>query len=122
MEEDIKILEEWLKELNEIFNKTHINNTKERKALEHLIKSYKELEEENKKNSISIICLQEELEDSIPKAKVMERIKQLNKGIEEFKEYVADSTGEEKQFYKKYLGQFVNTRNELQELLKDLGE
>lgn len=29
MEEDIKILEEWLIQLNELFEKTKINNTKE---------------------------------------------------------------------------------------------
>ena len=34
IEEDIKILENWLEELNELFKNTHINNTKERKALE----------------------------------------------------------------------------------------
>lgn len=49
IEEDIEILENWLKELNELFNKTHINNTKERKALEHILSDYKRVLEENKK-------------------------------------------------------------------------
>lgn len=48
MEEDIKILEEWLKQLNDLFDKTKINNIKERQALEHLIKEYRELEENNR--------------------------------------------------------------------------
>lgn len=55
----------------------------------------------------------------IMKSKIRERIEQLNKGIEEFKRYVNDSQGEEKQFYKKQLGQLVNAKNELQELLEE---
>ena len=47
MEEDIKILEEWLIQLNELFEKTKINNTKERKSLENLLKGYRKLEEQN---------------------------------------------------------------------------
>ena len=46
IEEDIKILENWLEELNELFKNTHINNTKERKALEHILSDYKKLQEE----------------------------------------------------------------------------
>ena len=46
IKEDIKILENWLKELNELFKNTHINNTKERKALEHILSDYKKLQEE----------------------------------------------------------------------------
>ena len=41
IEEDIKILETWLEELNELFNKTHINNTKERNALYNILSDYK---------------------------------------------------------------------------------
>ena len=48
MEEDIKILENWLEELNELFNETHINNTKERKALDHILIDYKRALKENK--------------------------------------------------------------------------
>ena len=47
IEEDIKILENWLKELNELFKNTHINNTKERKALEHILSDYKRVLEKN---------------------------------------------------------------------------
>ena len=48
IKEDIKILENWLKELNELFKNTHINNTKERKALEHILSDYKRLKEDFK--------------------------------------------------------------------------
>lgn len=48
IEENIKILENWLEELNELFKNTHINNTKERKALEHILSDYKRLQEEFK--------------------------------------------------------------------------
>lgn len=47
IKEDIKILENWLKELNELFKNTHINNTKERKALEHILSDYKRVLERN---------------------------------------------------------------------------
>lgn len=56
--------------------------------------------------------------DYISIDKIKERIEQLNKEIKEFKAYVADSIGEERQFYKKQLGQLVSARNELQELLE----
>ena len=53
MEEDIKILEEWLIQLNELFEKTKINNTKERKSLKNLIKGYKEVEKDLHEMTIS---------------------------------------------------------------------
>ena len=43
-------------------------------AIAHLIEKIKELEEENKKKSIEIICYQEELENSIPVQKVNDEI------------------------------------------------
>lgn len=48
------ILENWLKELNELFKNTYINNTKERKALEHILQDYKRVLQENEqlKNDI----------------------------------------------------------------------
>ena len=48
IQEDIEILENWLEKLNELFNKTHINNTKERKALCHILSDYKRVLKENK--------------------------------------------------------------------------
>ena len=53
IEEDIKILENWLEELNELFKNTHINNTKERKALEHILSDYKIVLKENEELKIS---------------------------------------------------------------------
>lgn len=53
IEEDIKILENWLEELNELFKNTHINNTKERKALEHILSDYKRVLKENEELKIS---------------------------------------------------------------------
>lgn len=50
--EDIKILERFLKEMDDIFQKTKINNTKERKALQNLLKNYerqKQINEEHQK-------------------------------------------------------------------------
>lgn len=47
IEEDIKILETWLEELNELFNKNHINNTKERNALYNILSDYKRVLKEN---------------------------------------------------------------------------
>lgn len=41
------ILENWLKELNKLFKNTYINNTKERKALEHILLDYKRVLEMN---------------------------------------------------------------------------
>ena len=53
IEKDIKILETWLEELNELFNKNHINNTKERNALYNILLDYKRVLKENeKKNKI----------------------------------------------------------------------
>lgn len=49
LEESIIVLENWLNELNVIFNETHINNTKEREALETTLKELERLQEENKK-------------------------------------------------------------------------
>lgn len=37
IEDDIKILEDWLKELDDFFEKTRINNTKERNALRNVL-------------------------------------------------------------------------------------
>lgn len=54
LEESIIVLENWLNELNVIFNEIHINNTKERKALETTLKELKRLHEENKKMQTEI--------------------------------------------------------------------
>ena len=47
--------------------------------LEQKDKQIKELEEESRKKSIELICYQEELENSIPKQVVIDRIEELKK-------------------------------------------
>lgn len=83
MEQDInkniKILERMLKIEKECLH--YDVSQDEIRALEHLIKAYKELEEKNKKKSIEIICYQEELENSIPVSLVEEKIEELNRKI-----------------------------------------
>lgn len=44
-------------------------------------KRIKELEEENKKKSIELICYQEELDNNIPKQVVIDKMEELNKEI-----------------------------------------
>ena len=53
IEEDVKILETWLEELSELFNKNHINNTKERNALSNILSDYKRVLKENEELTIS---------------------------------------------------------------------
>ena len=70
IEKDIKILETWLEELNELFNKNHINNTKERNALYNILSDYKRVLKENEK---------------------YKRLAEMNlKNAEEFKENMCD--------------------------------
>lgn len=73
IKEDIKILENWLKELNELFKNTHINNTKERKALEHILSDYKRVLKENEHKTEKIENQKAEL------AILNEKQKDLNK-------------------------------------------
>lgn len=80
MEEDIKILEKWLENLNRLFNETHINNTKERHALENLIKGYREIKEENRIFALvgSNIALKLHIEKNyISKSQIKEKIEEL---------------------------------------------
>lgn len=79
MEQDIKILERMLKIEKECLH--YDVSQDEIRAIEHLIKAYKELEEKNKKKSIEIICYQEELENSIPVSLVEETIEELKDEI-----------------------------------------
>ena len=98
MEQDIDDLEELRKELGLYANK---NKIRQGIALEHLLKAYKELEEENihwkgqyhlenrkyidlhnKKIDIPIINATEEmLQQYIPKSKIKEKIEELNRKI-----------------------------------------
>lgn len=62
IEEDIKILETWLEELNELFNKNHINNTKERNALYNILSDYKRVLKENEEIRIKNNAIKRESE------------------------------------------------------------
>ena len=72
LEESIIVLENWLNELNVIFNETHINNTKEREALETTLKELKRLQEENRQykriKDITESVKKEEIEEAIKRA------------------------------------------------------
>lgn len=75
MEEDIKILEDY------IYNKKETMKEQLVKAIKHLIKAYKELEEENRtlKNVVSEIFNSEDVtENFIPVSLVEEKIEELN--------------------------------------------
>lgn len=80
MEEDLKDIELFIDFCRAPYNFEHESDAKSYKELsnkiEHLIKTYKELEENNKKNLIEIICYQEELENSIPVSLVEEKIEE----------------------------------------------
>lgn len=89
--EDINILGEYenieLTTLLRTFKREGIENfvVVRKNNLENLIKAYKELEEENKRKSIEIICYQEELENSIPVSLVEEKIEELKEEIEQLR-------------------------------------
>ena len=83
MEQDIKILERMLKIEKECLH--YDVSQDEIRAIEHLIKAYKELEEENKtlKNVVSEIFNSEDVTDTyIPVSLVEEKIEELNKQYE----------------------------------------
>lgn len=95
IEKDIKILEDWLKVLDDFFEKTRINNTKERNALRNALAERKqdkariqELEEallkvKDKNTTLFITC-----RNSIPKQKVKDLLTEIqeeyNKVQEQF--------------------------------------
>ena len=76
--------------------------------INEIIDRNKELEEENKKKSLEIICYQEELENSIPISLVEEKIEELDKKIND----IPDNEGN---FSKAIL---IRTKITLQELLE----
>ena len=91
MEEDIKILEELIEEYKDCSVKgldmqVDISfREKQCNAIEHLIKRYKQLEEENKSKQKAYddcYCEYKHYKqfDSIPKSKVIEKIKELEDG------------------------------------------
>ena len=61
-------------------------------------KRIQELEKESRKKSIELICYQEELENSISKQVVIDKINEINKAYEESK----DENGESPYYYPDY--------------------
>lgn len=92
LEESIIVLENWLNELNVIFNETHINNTKEREALETTLKELKRLQEENRNykriKDITDSVTKEEIEEAIKRADkefiAKEKVKESLDNIEDY--------------------------------------
>lgn len=74
---NIKILEEWLKEMDEHFKITHINNTKEREALRFIIQDYKELKTKLQEH-ICIEAHEQVKQLYVPKSKVKEKLNQVH--------------------------------------------
>ena len=90
LEEDIKFIEEMIKEyktFGDLHNPDFEDTDRIYKALENMLNRIKELEEENKKKSIENICYQEELENSIPKQKVKDKIEELKETLTHYDEY-----------------------------------
>ena len=113
MEEDIKILEEFLDlartrdykgNLTGSFDEFELEvEEKEYKAIENLLTRYKQLEEENKSKQKAYddcYCEYKHYKqfDSIPKSKVIEKIEELNKAYEDRK----DENGESQYYYPDY--------------------
>lgn len=113
MEEDIKILEEFLDlartrdykgNLTGSFDEFELEvEEKEYKAIENLLTRYKQLEEENKSKQKAYddcYCEYKHYKqfDSIPKSKVKDKIEELNKAYEDSK----DENGESEYYYPDY--------------------
>ena len=130
MEEDIKILEEFLDlartrdykgDLTGSFDEFELEvEEKEYEALENLIAGYKQLEEENKSKQKAYddcYCEYKHYKqfDSIPKSKVKEKKEELEKELKEYEE--SDMEQDEDYFFD------VNALNgEIQVLQELLGE
>lgn len=103
IEKDIKILETWLEELNELFNKNHINNTKERNALYNILLDYKRVLKENEELKESKITYEKvrDIQEKnrnivdnkyIPKQKIKDIIDRIDYDIEKTKEIISKNT------------------------------
>jgi hypothetical protein len=100
MEEDIDILERFLKICDEdLFTEISIKtNGLTRNAIEHLIKSYKELEEENRIFALegSRVRLKIHIDKNyIPVSLVEETIEELNKQEQKLQDSISDEEREE---------------------------
>lgn len=87
---NIEILEDWLKEMDEHFKRTHINNTKEREALRFIIQEYKELKEYKKIAELTKIscctaqnceALNNAIKNGLENEKLLQENKELKKQI-----------------------------------------
>lgn len=97
IEEDIKVLEIFLKEMNNVFQQTKINNTKERNALKNLLQDYarqKQINEEHQKIN----------------GELREKVKELEKESKENK----------KKYLALLLGQFPDTTETYKKYKKEL--
>lgn len=84
MEEDIKILEEYIKHDTDLVNLPEYDAKIVYKAIENLIARYKELEEENEQlEAIKNEAIRRYNFESIPKSKVKDKIEELKKKVEE---------------------------------------
>ena len=112
MEEDIKILEEFMEDSKDYAQ--YCVSVTEIKAIENLIKGYKL---EKLKNVLDEQSLKEALEDYIPKSKIKEKIEELEKKILEYETY--RETGKETDV--EYYDFIANSARKkvLQELMED---
>ena len=118
MKEDIKILEEWLIQLNELFEKTKINNTKERKSLENLIKGYRELEEQIDKHVYFETTNPKEIEKNfIPKSKIKEKIEEYKQITDKYDKQMEND--EETDLSYEEVREYACRLQALQELMED---
>lgn len=62
-------------------------------------KRIQELEEESRKKSIELICYQEELENSIPKQAVIDKIEEVNQKKAEYNEYKIQGKETDVEYY-----------------------
>ena len=89
IEDDVKVLENYLKELDNLFSRTNINNTKERNAIRNILSEreqdkarIKELEED----LYSANKIINEYLDGIPKQKVKDIAKQIQEEYDKVQE------------------------------------
>lgn len=96
---NIEILEDWLKEMDEHFKRTHINNTKEREALRFIIQEYKELKEYKKIAELTKIscctaqnceALNNAIKNGLEKEKLLQENKELKEKINKSIEFIND--------------------------------
>ena len=94
IEDDVKVLENYLKELDNLFSRTNINNTKERNAIRNILSEREQLLKEKKDDKQDIKDFQNALNEenlrcanyAIENNELKKRIKELEAKLE-FKKY-----------------------------------